>query len=647
MEEWDWESPKKYESTRRLYHASELPVLEMFHDAPRWTWAHATTGGNVSGDCKYPDDLQSTVYSWQRISEQYHTVWGALEAWNEPDISFGGNLPADQYLPVLKTLRYALSESKVTVPLGGGVFAYYNPPFMDLAARNGLLSECNFVSFHYYQDALGIQDRVKKIRDWLTRYGDPSKPLWITEIGCPITTQPNASSSWAEQRQSAAEFAMKTVEARACGIANYFAFVYEAYHERDKSFGMLDHRGTPLPSMAAYATVARLLGGSRYLGDVTGLNPSVQRARVFTLPDGEALVVVATGKVQMGATVKMPCAVKAVYGIDGRDLVVGEGENIPLEDGLAYVRVKPEALAAVLDTKTLAAELFAISQKKSPPMKPASCIVLQSLMDPESVQATSLGYMLSEITKLYPLSLKVNNLSDQERKVALTVADGEKISVAVEPHSSVIVERKIDVATLPVDEFGSNILTVTATSASSDEAPIAPIALALVLPRGLDTCLKASTYHFALPIAELTRWEKNSAGKIEWLQTPEVPLGYKTDISASDKWAFPKFSLPQEVDRKKVDAVAVRIRVAKEAIVRLATWDDNGTFHHTPYSIVPADGQWHVAHVVLQSFLSASSGKPMIGSQVSIGINSKDAENKVEISDFYLLGGNGELGIKK
>lgn len=644
VEQWDWETTKKYETTRRLYRDAGLPVLEMFHDAPRWVLDCAPSGEGASVDRKYPSDLKAMANSWKSIAGRWQSYWGGIEAWNEPDILFGGNLPADQYLPILKTVRYALSESKVTAPLGGGVFAYYSPPFFDLAARNGLLSECDFVSFHYYQDALGIEDRVKKMRDWLAHYGQEAKPLWITEIGCPIAGKPAQFPTLVEQQKSALEFATKTVEARACGIANYFAFVYVFYPETGKNFGMTDGKGTPLRSLSAYATTIRLLAGASYMGDVKGLDATVQRARVFDLQNGDALVVLATGKLQSNA-VKVSFPTLAIYGVDGRKLELLSDGRVPMEDGMAYIRVKKEALAGALDKDTQANRLYALSLKKVPPLKPASPIILQPLIDREGVQATSCGYLLSETKKLYPLRLKVNNLSGQDWEVLVTVASSEKIPVKVGARSGIVLEREIDVSTLPIDQFGSNILTVTATS--TGDAPISPVAISLSLPRGLEVHLKNAEYQFALPIAELNRWEKNAAGKMDWLQMTELPFGYKINIDAPDKWAFPKFTLPQEVDRLKVEAVAVRVRCEKEAIVRLATWDETGRFQCTGYSIIRPDGQWHVAYIPLQSFLSYAPGRPMMGPQVSVGINSKEIENKVEISDFYLLGGSRKPATSK
>ena len=56
------------------------------------------------------------------IAGRWQATWGAVEVWNEPDISFGGLLPADQYVPLAKTLAYVRAQvglSPVAWPAGG------------------------------------------------------------------------------------------------------------------------------------------------------------------------------------------------------------------------------------------------------------------------------------------------------------------------------------------------------------------------------------------------------------------------------------------------------------------------------------------------------------------------------------------------
>jgi hypothetical protein len=108
---WQWESGSRYETVRRRYAALGVPVLEMCHDAPSWM-------GRVG---KYPDDLIQAAAAWRQIDQRWRATWGGLGVWNEPDIFFGANLPADQYAALVKTMAHATSGTTPALPLVGGV----------------------------------------------------------------------------------------------------------------------------------------------------------------------------------------------------------------------------------------------------------------------------------------------------------------------------------------------------------------------------------------------------------------------------------------------------------------------------------------------------------------------------------------------
>ena len=164
------------------YATQGVKVLEMAHDGPAWM-------GRVS---VYPQDLAAAARSWQAIAARWRPAWGAVELWNEPDILFGGNLPADQYAAVAKALAYGLAEKKVGVPRVGGVMAVCNRQFLDTAAENDLLDYVDAFSFHSYGHAMEMEGLVAKYRDWLTAQQRPGMPLWITECGQPWKKGPEA-----------------------------------------------------------------------------------------------------------------------------------------------------------------------------------------------------------------------------------------------------------------------------------------------------------------------------------------------------------------------------------------------------------------------------------------------------------------------
>ncbi len=353
--QWDGDGQLGYESLRRLYAAQDVPVLEMFHNAPPWT-------GLVG---KYPENLPLVTGSWRKLAGRWHSTWGALEVWNEPDIHFGANLPADQYVAVARSMRFALDQAEMKLPLVTGVFARYHERFLDVAAQNGLLQLSDAVSFHTYDRAMAMQELVGRYRRWLAANGEPAMPLWITECGRPWGRGPDRPPVEQDAR-SALDIVMKAVEARACGAARYFAFVYPFYEENTNNFGMMGREGTPLRSVAAYVQCIRALGGKDYLGDLALDDPAVLRARVFG-DRHETVAVIYTGQVQAEATVGCDLPVLRVEGIDGRELSVQPAGRLPVPDGLVFVWFGQDAAQGRLRSDTMAMELWRQARDIAPP----------------------------------------------------------------------------------------------------------------------------------------------------------------------------------------------------------------------------------------------------------------------------------------
>jgi len=144
---WDFQTPRRYERLRKAHARHGVEVLEMFHDAP----------GHLGHVGKYPADLPAATRAWETIIGRLRGTWGALEVWNEPDIFFGANLPADQYVPLVRAVAWALARSRGDTPLVGGVFAHHNRRYLDSAADNGMLACLDAASFHTYGRAPPVE----------------------------------------------------------------------------------------------------------------------------------------------------------------------------------------------------------------------------------------------------------------------------------------------------------------------------------------------------------------------------------------------------------------------------------------------------------------------------------------------------------
>ncbi len=624
---WDWETDRRYEETRHLYSGDGRKILELFTNAPDWTGATKAH--------PYPDDLPGMARSWAVIGKRWHDLWGGLEVWNEVDLL---DLPADQYAPVLKTMRYALRHAGVETPMGP-VFAYLNKPYLALAARNGVLDNCDFVSIHYYDDPLGLERHIAEYRAWLKEFGHEGKPIWITEIGSPWEAPAGSAPTLVQQTDTALLFAGDAVEARACGIAGYFPFLYVDYNEKDtRNYGMLDAQGTPLRPMAAYAAAARLLAFTTYLGDwKTGGADLVKRARVFGTPDGNALVALYTGKVDPAAAVPFPIRVQGAWGVDGRPLSPAS-ESIPVPDGLTYVKVAKADLKDRLLTETTDAALTASNRfGEAATLPPASPIVLQPLLE-ATISPSSRGYNLPEGMRTFPLRVRVNNLSGQSTEVAVRVGSNELPCITVPSQGTTILSASVDVASLPVDAQGVRQLSISAVSPGGPA--ISPAALALIPDMGIGERLRGAAYQFALPIAEPARWKDNASGKVGFTHGPAAAWGFEATFGSGDRWAYPQFTPPQEASLEKTDAILVRAR-ATNGLVRLMVWDAQDKMSCTQFPLIKDDGEWHVAYVPLNSFLGGTPAGAHPGAVVrrlSIGLNARQPQSTLEVSDLYLLG---------
>jgi len=495
---WNWQGSNRYDAIRRLYADQSVEILEMFHDAPGWP-------GRVG---KYPEDLVATARAWRQVVARWHSTWGGLEVWNEPDIFFGANLPADQYVPLVKMMAYVLDQDRTRLPLVGGVLAHCNRVFLETAADNGMLDCVDAVSFHTYGQAPQMEALIGDYRSWLRAHQREAMPLWITECGRPWKRGPDRPPT-DQDALSALDVTMKAVEARAGGIARYFAFVYPFFEENENNFGMMGRRGTPLRSMAAYARLVSLLAHKRYLGDLRCDDAALQRARLFG-DARETVAVLYTTRPDPNAKVKPGLPVLRAEGIDGRLLEVAPDGILPIPDGLTYVWLDPQKLGDRLQTDTPAMRLWKIAQQHpqagtrqagTPPQRPAaSPLVLRFDADANVMESKTDGYHLAakmpgqpSVPARLPLKVRVFNLSAQPYDLILELAFSSKSARLIGPAAGyppgaakVPAEGFTDVAWEA--ELGEALkaagrLEVTVTAQGKPAAPrVAPLAITLIGP---------------------------------------------------------------------------------------------------------------------------------------------------------------------
>jgi len=641
---WSWQADRRYETVRKLHAARGVAVLEMFHDAPSWP-------GKVG---KYPQDLVAATRSWEQIARRYRPTWGALEVWNEPDIFFGANLPADQYVPLVRAIAYALARGGADVPLVGGVVAHHNRRFLDTAARNGLLDCIDTFSFHTYGHAPQMEGLIGRYRSWLADHKREAMPLWLTECGRPWKRGPDRPPA-DQDAASALDIVMKAVEARAGGVARYFAFVYPYYEERGNNFGMMGRRATPLRSFAAYARLAAVLGGKKYLGDLKCPDASIQRARVFG-DARETVAVIYTGRVGAGRAVKLGVPPLRVEGIDGRPLPAAKGAPVPVPDGLSYAWLDRAKLAKPLRTDTPMMRLWRIALRKPPRRGPPSPVVLRFEADRRVLKAESNGYRFADPQSAAGLRMRVRafNLDTKAREVTLTLSPpvGGKIlegpaaqSVKLPPEASADAAWRVDLS----GAFARAQRTTVKVAAAEGLRAAGVLAVELEGGASLKQVLKWHQGQLALPIGDLSRWTKNVVGHgkmtMEWTAEKHWRLG--VTFGKGDPWVYPYFRLPAGLDLSRAKGLVVRARCQEPATVRVFLWEgDRGVGYLAPGGIIPADGKWHTAVVNFADLtLSAANAPDPDGRldlkavrRISIGLNSKAPRNTLDVSDVYVVG---------
>jgi len=440
---WDWDSGSRFDALRRTCAGRGVEVLEMAHDGPRWM-------GRVG---KYPEDLVQAARSWRAIAGRWRPTWGGLEVWNEPDIHFGANLPADQYVPLVKAISYGLKEAKIDVPVVGGVMAHSNRKFLDTCARSGLVDCVDAFSFHTYGRAPEMESLVGQYRQWLRDHKHGEMPLWITECGRPWPTGPDRPGA-DQDAACALDITMKGIEARSCGIARYFPFVYPYYVEGKNNFGMMDRQATPLRSIAAYAQMIRALAGKRYLGDLRHQDPGIQRARLFG-DQRRAVAVLYTGKTE-AARVKIDLPAERIEAIDGRRISPGSDGTLAIPDGLVYVWLDRGKLGERLAADTPAMRLHPSRPVGLRELGPPTGIILRCQYDPALVEPTSEGYRIKSLPAgKMPFAVRAFNLSDRAREVTVKLDAGTgpacilgpaSQTVKIVPGGSVDVAWKLDLA---------------------------------------------------------------------------------------------------------------------------------------------------------------------------------------------------------
>ena len=659
QDSFHFDGDSRSETLRQSAFKYKMPILELFHSAPDWTGRVGT----------FPEDLIGTAESWSVISKRWSRFWNSIEVWNEPDIGFSGNLPADQYVPVLKTVAQEFHREGIETPIVGGVIASFQNEYMDSFAMNGGLETCDIFSFHTYCRAPQMAAVCLQYLNWLVKNNAGWKPVWLTECGRPWKKGTNRPDREADL-ESAIDIVEKGVVAKALDIDAYFPFVYVYYEENDNNFGMCDKSNTPLRSIAGYARMIFLLSGSECVGswNVDGVDSSW----LFIDPEShEKTAVLYSSNIQNGRSVQLPCEVVFAERVTGERVAQEDSGIVDFSDGFLFVRL-PEGYDPELKEVTAVdrGREFRQEVRKSHGIERRRNFDLALRFDFDSniVSATANGYsVIDPEVKELDVRLSVFNFSAEEKAITVTAE-------ACCPEPSAIKQRELFLRTsesVVVSPRGRETLVFKVNVEKI--SPFCPTrlffktedggVLSFVLSRvfteknffeNVDEVVK-------IDISDIERW-RNSCSANGFLEfnkglSRNESRGWGFSVAYTgdgDKWAYPIFELPvedgklscsnQSYDLSGFRGVAFRVKGTANVDggqLRFFTYSDKGAYYFTSEGFAPADGEERFVVIPFEKLNAyGDMSDPFLPDRIrsiSIGGNSRGAEMQIEVGEFFFF----------
>lgn len=352
------------------------------------TWARRDPAAHASP----PRDVEDYARFVGQTVSRYKGKIRYWEIWNEPDSAVFWPPKPDvrEYAALLKAAYQAAKRADpdcrvMTAGLLVGINHSGNWTFLEDLYKNGGGGAFDILALHAYCDPRspedgGYAEKLKKLREIMTRNGDGTKPLWLTEEGWP--TAPGKKNYVNEKLQ--AEYLVRAhAHALATpGLETFFWFLmtdggnWESDYEQ--SYGILRSDWTPKPAGIAYATMTRLLGGATF-AETISMKGSV-RCQVFRSGPGVVLVMwngrPETVKVQAAVARDSLSGISDLYG-NALSAVAGNRLELTLSGSPVYVTLRAEALA------DLRAALAAAEITVTPPVEPepAETRVLEDFED--------------------------------------------------------------------------------------------------------------------------------------------------------------------------------------------------------------------------------------------------------------------------
>ena len=189
-------------------------------------------------------------------------------------------------------------------------------------------------------------------------------------------------------------------------------------------------------------------------------------------------------------------------------------------------------------------------------------------------------------------------------------------------------------------------MSITATSAEVEN--LLPLVFDLSGDATVEQILNRYPQRLRLAIGDASAWRPNIVGhgRLTMQTTADGHWQMDATFGAGDRWVYPIFRLPADLDLSRFTALVVRVRCERPAKVRVLLHEGPaGVCYLTAEPIVPADGRWHAVAIPLSRFSPSTANAPDPNhhldldqvQQISLGLNCDVDQNRLEVSAMYLV----------
>lgn len=269
-----------FTSTEKYFRAIDKSGLKLLVDlCPSPAWAYESEGYTGTERVGGFRNNQLAFYRLCKAMVTYYDgVVDAWELWNESDIGFAVET-SELFSAFYKAGALGVydADPDMIVAFGGLCQSDTNSDYMHLTMLNDVLQYSSFFNYHSHvlQPAnLGFQTFIDSATmaasapSSISLYnGLYKRPVWITEAGMRVDKM-----EYTSYIKQADYIVTSTVQSLSIGTGKHFWFLLAPYMENGGDFGTFSENFEPYPTLAAEATMTKVLGKAEYLGEPIGLS---------------------------------------------------------------------------------------------------------------------------------------------------------------------------------------------------------------------------------------------------------------------------------------------------------------------------------------------------------------------------------------